>query len=349
MGKVVVAVLAGVVVIVGGVLAYQVYRDKMARDRGAATQPGAMQPLAMRPPGGDQRGAREAGPPPTGGQTQPTEPPAPPAPVLLAQARAARTDKERLEILERLARAHPLRPEATEARDTLLKAYRAANDQYGIRNTLSAMLWKGLPDAREAELKREIATLNEALIFSARASPDGEMYVIKPGDALDRISPKHQVTSAFLQRLNRIRDPKKIRFGDTMKVINGPFDVLVELGKYRLTVFLRGHFVREYRIGIGKDEATPAGTFEVKDKLTNPTWYGPEGEVIAADDPKNPLGERWIGIAGTAGRGYGIHGTIEPESVGTACSRGCIRMIEKDVEEVYDFVIPKLSHVTIVK
>ena len=130
-------------------------------------------------------------------------------------------------------------------------------------------------------------------------------------------------------------------------MINGPFDVLVELGRFRLTVLLRGRFVKEYRIGIGRDESTPIGRFVVKDKLVNPMWYGPDGEVKAADDPDNPLGERWIGITG--GRGYGIHGTIEPESIGTACSRGCIRMLEKDVEEVYDFVVPKLSRVTIVE
>ena len=37
----------------------------------------------------------------------------------------------------------------------------------------------------------------------------------------------------------------RIRFGDTLKVINGPFDVLVEVGKYRLTVLLKGRFVKE--------------------------------------------------------------------------------------------------------
>jgi lipoprotein-anchoring transpeptidase ErfK/SrfK len=68
--------------------------------------------------------------------------------------------------------------------------------------------------------------------------------------------------------------------------------------------------------------------------MVDPTYYGPEG-VIAHDDPKNPLGERWIDI----GDSYGIHGTIDPESIGKNESRGCIRMLNSHVEEVYDFLV----------
>ena len=68
--------------------------------------------------------------------------------------------------------------------------------------------------------------------------------------------------------------------------------------------------------------------------MVNPTYYGPEG-VIKADDPANPLGERWIDI----GDSYGIHGTHEPDSIGQDKSRGCVRMLNEDVAEVYDFLI----------
>ena len=91
--------------------------------------------------------------------------------------------------------------------------------------------------------------------------------------------------------------------------------------------------MKRYKVGIGKDGTSPIGEFTIKDKLVNPTYYGPDG-VIAADDPKNPLGEYWIDI----GDSYGIHGTIEPDSIGKAESRGCIRMTNKDAEEVYGFL-----------
>ena len=66
--------------------------------------------------------------------------------------------------------------------------------------------------------------------------------------------------------------------------------------------------------------------------------------MISGDDPANPLGERWIDL----GESYGIHGTIDPDTIGKAASRGCIRMRAKDVIEVYDFLV-KGSEVVIRK
>ena len=73
---------------------------------------------------------------------------------------------------------------------------------------------------------------------------------------------------------------------------------------------------------------------------------------MAADDPKNPLGERWIGLTGIEGSAvgqerYGIHGTIEPESIGKNTSMGCIRMRNEDVEFLYRCLIEKHSTVTV--
>src|SRR5262249_37410866 len=122
--------------------------------------------------------------------------------------------------------------------------------------------------------------------------------------------------------------------GQKLKIVPGPFAALVSLSRYELVVHLNGTFVKSYRVGVGKDGTTPIGTFPVKNKMVNPTYYGPEG-VIPADDPQNPLGERWIDI----GDSSGIHGTIEPKSIGRNESRGCIRLLNADVEEVYDFLV----------
>ena len=68
-----------------------------------------------------------------------------------------------------------------------------------------------------------------------------------------------------------------------------------------------------------------------KEKLENPTWYNPDGGVVDADDPENPLGEYWLGL----GNHIGIHGTIDPDSIGQAVSRGCIHLGDRDIEEVF--------------
>jgi len=155
---------------------------------------------------------------------------------------------------------------------------------------------------------------------------------VQPGDLLQKIAPRYNLSWEYLARLNRVR-PERIKVGQKLKVVPGPFSAFVDLSDFSLTVHAQGYFVKRYAIGIGADNSTPIGTFSVKKKLKNPTYYGPDG-VIDADDPNNPLGERWIDI----GDSYGIHGTIDPKSIGKAESRGCLRLNNEDVVEVYDFL-----------
>ena len=61
----------------------------------------------------------------------------------------------------------------------------------------------------------------------------------------------------------------------------------------------------------------------------------PELPAYMAGGPKNPLGARAMYIAGTI---YRIHGTNEPSSIGKPASSGCIRMLNEDVTELYQFV-----------
>jgi LysM repeat protein len=186
-----------------------------------------------------------------------------------------------------------------------------------------------------AERKKTLPDLNRmsrALYFSPQPQYY-EPYVVKPGDQLRVVGQRYRLSWEYLARLNRI-DPRRIRMGQKLKIVPGPFAAVVCLDRYELVVHLDGSYVKSYPVGLGKDGTTPLGTFQVKNKMVDPTYYGPDG-VIAHDDPKNPLGERWIDI----GDGFGIHGTIEPDSIGKNESRGCIRMLNSDVEEVYDFLV----------
>jgi lipoprotein-anchoring transpeptidase ErfK/SrfK len=127
--------------------------------------------------------------------------------------------------------------------------------------------------------------------------------------------------------------------------MKGPFSTVVDLRDFALTVHLKGYYVKRYEIGIGKDSSSPLGKFTVLNKVENPQWTDDRtGKVIEGDDPNNPLGKRWIDL----GNSYGIHGTIDPDSIGRAESRGCIRLRDKDITEVYNFLV-KGSEVVIRK
>ena len=69
--------------------------------------------------------------------------------------------------------------------------------------------------------------------------------------------------------------------------------------------------------------------------MPNSDWAGDlAGQVIAGDDPSNPIKARWIGIYD----GVGVHGTSDDASIGSNASHGCIRMHVPDVKELYDEV-----------
>lgn len=114
----------------------------------------------------------------------------------------------------------------------------------------------------------------------------------------------------------------------------------IQLSRRQVVLYRGSTQVKTYPIAVGRQGwETPKGKFEVKQMLKNPSWINPlTGAKIQGGHPDNPLGSYWIGFW-TNGRNWiGFHGTPNPESVGTAASHGCIRMYNKDVEELFQQV-----------
>ncbi len=103
-----------------------------------------------------------------------------------------------------------------------------------------------------------------------------------------------------------------------------------------LTLYEGDKKISMYPLGLGKvSTPTPTGYYKILEKAVNPSWIDPsDPEYEIPSGPSNPLGYRWMQIQGN----YGIHGTNRPDSIGYYVSNGCIRMLEKDVEELYDKV-----------
>ena len=214
-------------------------------------------------------------------------------------------------------------------------------------------------DLDEPELSRfrtELTRLGRETILSVRVSPGDPLvarYIIQPGDSLGKIATTNRVSAALLASINHIPDINRIRAGQTIKIIKGPFHAVVDKSTHTLDLYLGKTFVQQYKVGLGLDGSTPSGEWRVATKLKNPTYYPPRGgSVIAADDPTNPLGERWLGLAGVSGEAigqlrYGIHGTIDSDSIGHNDSLGCIRMHNQDVEALYNYLIENHSTVTV--
>lgn len=161
-------------------------------------------------------------------------------------------------------------------------------------------------------------------------------YEVQPGDTLDRIADAYEVPWELLANINGIRDPRAVRPGDQLKVLKGPFNAYVNLSRFELVLYLNNLYAGRFHIGIGQDQETPEGTFTVLRKVENPTYYGQPG-VVDKDDPQNPLGEYAIDL----GNRIWIHGTNDPQSIGRADSRGCIRLAERDIKDVFQILTSK--------
>jgi lipoprotein-anchoring transpeptidase ErfK/SrfK len=112
--------------------------------------------------------------------------------------------------------------------------------------------------------------------------------------------------------------------------------VVVSLPDRTLSLFENGEVVRVFPVAVGAPHTpTPVGTFTIKNRIPNPTYYRP-GKVIGPG-PSNPLGTRWMGLDL---KGYGIHGTDEPQSIGHARSHGCVRLRNDDVEQLFELLRP---------
>ena len=112
--------------------------------------------------------------------------------------------------------------------------------------------------------------------------------------------------------------------------------IVINSASRLMTLYDGNKKISVFPLGLGKTwTPTPVGYYSILTKEVNPSWIDPsDPEYEVPSGPDNPLGYRWMQIRGN----YGIHGTNKPDSIGHYVSNGCIRMLEKDVEFVYDQV-----------
>jgi len=176
-----------------------------------------------------------------------------------------------------------------------------------------------------AQMLRDLLDrINADLVFSPRCFEGAIVHVVEKGEVLARIN---------------CVQPERIRVGQKLKVITGRTSIVAFRDEFRMALLMDGAFIKEFPIGIGKNDKTPVGSFVVESMLVRPRWYPPEGGIIEYGQEGHLLGERWIGFQNEPGaEGLGIHGTNDDSSIGTKCSNGCLRMHNPDVIELYDFV-----------
>lgn len=243
-----------------------------------------------------------------------------------------------------------------------------AGDLLAARKLTNDALTSGaaLSDPDANALRAYQSELNQTLIFSPRIFQNDTAvgtHVLSPGEVLVRIARQYDTPDGIILRLNNIADARRVRAGQKLKVLLGPVHAVVDKSDFRMDLWVGkpgqsgSVYLRSFKVGLGSDDSTPTGEWLCTpgEKLVNPQWTNPRepGVVIAGGDPKNPLGTRWIALQGLSGealgqQSYGIHGTIEPHTIGTMASMGCIRLVNDEVELIYDILKDGKSTVTII-
>jgi len=110
--------------------------------------------------------------------------------------------------------------------------------------------------------------------------------------------------------------------------------ILVSIPDRKLAVIEGDRVVRVFDTAVGAPHSpSPVGVYTIVNSIERPTWYT-KGRTVPPG-PANPLGTRWLGLSL---KGYGIHGTNVPSSIGRRASHGCIRMRNRDVEQLFEMV-----------
>lgn len=210
-----------------------------------------------------------------------------------------------------------------------------------------------LDEQSDNDCLARLTKLTNDIVLNAKtpcSEPKAAFHKVEAGDTVEKIARKYKVNTGQLKTLNRLNDKMVIRYGQVLKVLPG--DVMYKVSRTSLTatLYIDNVFIRRYPVGIGPGNATPVGSYTIDTKVSNPDWWY-DGKRVPFGDPANILGTRWMGFAASdlipQGAGLGVHGTAFPESVPGRESKGCVRMHNKDVEELYD-LMPQGGKVTIV-
>jgi hypothetical protein len=107
--------------------------------------------------------------------------------------------------------------------------------------------------------------------------------------------------------------------------------IVVSFPDHKLALLEGDRVLKTYDVAVGASVSpSPTGEFQIVQRLENPTYY--HSGVVIGPGASNPLGPRWIGLNI---KGFGIHGTNRPDSIGKHASHGCIRLRNHDIQDLF--------------
>jgi len=242
------------------------------------------------------------------------------------------------------AKAHPAQNSDKTARSLYGEADKLMKEGkiVGARSIYKKMLSECPGSNLVSDARSQLDDLNIRILFSPIPTEDSVVYEVVPGDTLNKIAKNFGTTVELIMKSNAMQNTI-IRPGAKLKISKAKYSILVDKSQNILILKADGEVFKTYTVATGTNNSTPIGTYQIKEKIVNPTWYK-AGAVAPPDSPDNILGTRWMALTLEH---YGIHGTTDETTLGQQATAGCVRMRNKDVEELYS-IIPVGTEVTII-
>jgi LysM repeat protein len=142
-------------------------------------------------------------------------------------------------------------------------------------------------------------------------------HVVQPGERLDQIATKYNLTPELLAKINGIADPANLAPGTQLKVMPGPFGALIDKSRRQLSVFLGGLYAGSFNVGFGQDQAAADGYYKVAGKT-----FDPSRSLYVLD----------------LGNGVTMHTSLDGAPLNNDQARGCIRLDPAQAADVFDIL-----------
>lgn len=201
-----------------------------------------------------------------------------------------------------------------------------------------------------------LAFLGSAALPAVPVSGEAFVYEVKAADTLRSIGARFGLDPSTLAADNALAVHARLKPGQVLLVDNRHIvaerlddGIVVNVPQRRLYVFAGGRLTAAYPVAVGRPGwPTPAGSFVVSSKETDPTWDVPlsiqqemslQGKPVTTKvppGPDSPLGDRWLRISNLA---LGLHGTNRPASIFGFTTHGCIRLHPDDVRALFDITV----------